>query len=137
MPAGVKVGVDGSLFISIPRWNPGVPATLTKLVSSDATIRADGKPAVLLQPYPSWDLNTEGRADALQSVLGFDIDQQHRLWVLDQGRVNNQPAIAGSIKLLAFDLKSDQLVQQYVFPEELASLAHSFLNDLVIDQVNV
>lgn len=49
------------------------------------------------------------------------------------GRVNNQPAIPGSIKLVIWDLTLDRLVRTFVFNESLASRDNSFLNDIVID----
>lgn len=41
----------------------------------------------LLDPFPSWAANTEGDSDALQSVLGFEIDPEDRIWILDQVRM--------------------------------------------------
>jgi len=130
--AGIKVSHDQDIFVSVPRWRAGVPATLSKLVFSE-----DPANSPLLEPFPSWDYNERGNPDALQSVLGFEIDPKNRLWVLDQGKVNNNPAIEGSIKLLIFDLNNgSNLIQKYVFSEELASLNCSFLNDIVLDLQN-
>jgi hypothetical protein len=48
-----------------------------------------------LQAFPSWDMNNplDGQS-SLQSVLGFEIDSQDRMWILDQGRVDNVPGVA-------------------------------------------
>eukprot|EP01102_Stenamoeba_stenopodia_P022935 TRINITY_DN9745_c0_g1_i1.p1 TRINITY_DN9745_c0_g1~~TRINITY_DN9745_c0_g1_i1.p1 ORF type:complete len:465 (-),score=78.77 TRINITY_DN9745_c0_g1_i1:52-1323(-) len=129
MLAGIKVSpIDHSIYVSVPRWKPNVPATLSKLVQGDTE---NGE--YLLDPFPSWEMNTEGDPEALQSVLGFEIDAYNRLWILDQGKVNGQPAIPNSIKLLIYNLNDTSLIQNYTFSEELASLNNSFLNDLVID----
>jgi len=78
-------------------------------------------------------MNKEGNVTALQSVLGFEIDSEDRMWILDQGRVNNQKALPGSVKLVVWDIPSNSLVWSYSFPEDVAPLNTSFLNDLVID----
>eukprot|EP01105_Mastigella_eilhardi_P025454 TRINITY_DN6926_c0_g1_i2.p1 TRINITY_DN6926_c0_g1~~TRINITY_DN6926_c0_g1_i2.p1 ORF type:complete len:401 (+),score=119.00 TRINITY_DN6926_c0_g1_i2:116-1318(+) len=130
MPAGVKVSHSGTVYVSMPRWRGDVPATLAVVVPN-ATGSALNP---LLRAFPSWDMNAVGNPDALQSVLGFEIDAQERMWILDQGKVNGQPAIAGSIKLIVWDLKTNKLVQKYVFSAEEASLTQSFLNDVVVNQ---
>jgi len=82
-------------------------------------------------------MNEVGVASALQSVLGFEIDAQNNiLYILDQGKVNYQPAIPGSIKLVAIDLSTREVLFSHPFPADIADLAHSFLNDVVIDRIN-
>lgn len=93
--AGVKVSMDGTIFVSTPRWMPGVPATLSTIDNSY------GMP--LLRPFPSWAANQEGNVSALQSVLGFEIDPCNRVWVLDQGKVAGNAALPGSIKLVVYN----------------------------------
>jgi len=60
-------------FCSLMEKN--VPATLSKI------IHLDNK--TLLSPFPSWEGNNIGNASALQSVLGFEIDLEDNIWVLD------------------------------------------------------
>lgn len=45
----------------------------------------DGKP--LLQPYPSWEMQTINNYSALQYVQSMEVDTQGRMWILDTGRV--------------------------------------------------
>jgi len=125
-PAGIRVSHSKQTFVSFPRWNPYIPATMTRLVEDK-----DGN--ALFEPYPSWEMNKEGDINALQSVLGFEIDGQDRLWILDQGRVEGQAALPGSIKLVVWDIPSNRLVFSYSFPEYVAPLNTSFMNDLVLD----
>ena len=109
-----------------------------------------GAGRVVLQPFPSWDMNREGDADALQSVLGFEIDPLDRVWILDQGKVNGSAAQPGAIKLVVWDIRQDVELIRYVFSDEEASLQDSFLcalssvrrnslpfrNDIVVDVIH-
>ena len=45
MPAGFKMDSQGNYYLSVPRWSPGIPATVNRIVL------VDGKP--ILEPYPS------------------------------------------------------------------------------------
>jgi len=128
MPAGFKLDAQGNEYLCVPRWAPGIPGTLNKIV------KKDGK--ALLTPYPSWDMNKEGDAKALQSVLGFEIDEKGIMWIIDQGHVNGAPSIEGSQKLVAWDVANEKLVDSIVVPDTIASPKDSFLNDLVIDNTN-
>ncbi len=128
MPAGFKTDADGNYYLSVPRWNANVPATVNKVVV------VDGKP--LLQAYPNWAMNEIGNPAALQSVLGWEIDELGRAWFLDQGHVNDQPCIDGAQKIVCWDIKSDSLVESIKIPPEIASYKASFLNDLMVDNAN-
>lgn len=128
MPAGFKVDLDGNFYLSVPRWEAGVPATVNRIEV------VDGKP--LLAPYPSWEMNQIGDPNALQCVLGWDIDEQGRAWFLDQGHVQGQPCIEGSQKIVCWDIRANKLVDSITIPNEIASYQASFLNDLMIDNQN-
>ena len=124
MLAGIKVNSKGLYFVSVPRWKPNVPATLNVLVQEHGE--------TLLQPFPSWDGNEVGQSTALQSVLGFEIDAEDRIWVLDQGKVNGQAAIPGSQKLIVYDSNSAEQLM-YFDLSEVTDPQRSFLNDVVVD----
>jgi sugar lactone lactonase YvrE len=128
MAAGFKIDRDGNHYLSVPRWAPGIPGTVNKIVV------VDGKP--LLDPYPSWEMNEVGNVSALQSVLGWEIDEQNRAWFLDQGHIEGEPCLDGAQKLVCWDIDSNSLVKSIPVPSEIADYTASFLNDLVIDNTN-
>jgi len=125
MPAGVKTDRDGNFYVSVPRWAPGIPATVNKMEM------VDGKP--LLLAYPNWEMNKIGDPSAFQSVLGWDIDEHNRAWFLDQGHIEGEPCIDGAQKLVCWDITNNELVESIKIPREIASYKASFLNDLMID----
>lgn len=54
LPLGIDVWKD-RIFVSMPRWKSGVPATLAWLP------RKPENPSPQLRPYPSWDWHTSGK----------------------------------------------------------------------------
>lgn len=73
-------------------------------------------------PYP----NEEAQQTLFQTVLGMVIDQQGRLWTLDHGFHGT-----GKVRLLAFDLSSDEIVHDFTFSSEIAPIG-SLFNDLQV-----
>ncbi|MBA2941466.1 hypothetical protein HZF08_24590 [Paenibacillus sp. CGMCC 1.16610] len=128
IPASVKVDHQGQYYVSVPRWSPDIPATMNRIV-----VKED-KP--LLEAFPSWAWNEVGDITTLQSVLGFEIDEYNRMWLLDQGKIAFEPSPDGSQKLVIWDLNSNSLVDAIVIPDEIAPYRTSFLNDLVVDNKN-
>lgn len=128
MPAGFKVDRDGNYYLSVPRWVLGVPATVNKIEM------VNGK--AMLSAYPSWEMNKVGDPTALQSVLGWEIDELNRAWFLDQGHVNGEPCKEGDQKLVCWDITRNELVESVPVPSEIADFTASFLNDLVVDNAN-
>lgn len=128
MAAGFKTDRDGNFYLSVPRWEPGIPATVNKIKV------VDGK--AMLEAYPSWGMNEIGNPDALQSVLGWEIDELNRAWFLDQGHIQGAPCIDGAQKLVCWDLTENKLVESIKIPDEIASYEASFLNDVMVDNAN-
>lgn len=128
MAAGFKTDRDGNFYLSVPRWVPGIPATVNKIEV------VDGK--AMLTAYPSWEMNEVGNPEALQSVLGWEIDENNRAWFLDQGHVEGLLSIEGAQKIVCWDIDKNELVESVPVPHEIASCQASFLNDLMVDNRN-
>lgn len=128
MPAGFKTDRDGNYYLSVPRWAPGIPATVNKIVI------VDGKP--YLSAYPNWEMNATNNPAALQSVLGWEIDELNRAWFLDQGHIQGAPCKDGAQKIACWDITANELVESIPVPNEIASYKASFLNDLMVDNLN-
>ncbi len=114
-PGNIAVSPTGRVFFTLhPDGNP--PARVLELV--------DGKPV----PYPNEAFqHAEKGKPHFQTVLSLRIDRQGRLWTLDYANYG-----MGQPRLLAFDLASNRLVQQYDFPSEVAGFL-SMLNDFQVD----
>lgn len=122
---GVKLDSAGNMYVSTARWGgAAIPATLSRLVR-------DGEGWVL-EPYPSEAMNAIENADGLKAVLGFEIDRNDVMWILDQGHVAGKMS-KGDAKLVLWDIKAGKEVGRYVFPEDQADPKCSFLNDLAVD----
>jgi sugar lactone lactonase YvrE len=128
MPAGFKTDSRGNYYLSVPRWNDGIPATFNKVVIKNE------KP--VLQAFPNWDMNKVGDPDALQSILGFEIDENDVAWILDQGHIMGAPCIDGAQKIVKWDLKTNRHIGTIKIPHHISSYNASFLNDICIDNEN-
>ena len=72
-------------------------------------------------PYPSVE-----QQDLFATVLGVFTDHQNRLWTIDHGNHG-----FGDVKILAFDLETNTVVHEFVFPKTVAK-RFSFFNDLSV-----
>ena len=127
MPAGIKLSSNGTIFCSFPRWFENVTTSFAKY----------NPKGQYFEPWPSLEMNQRYinfDPTGINSVLGFEIDLEDNIYILDQGKVNNHEALDGSIKLLKFSLQTGALLKEYKFNCDMANYTNSFLNDVVIDQ---
>lgn len=123
---GAKVDSKGNIYVSTARWGgKEIPATLSKLVKKGK----DWK----LQPFPSKALNDIANPKGLKAVLGFEIDRNDVMWILDQGHVAGAPSGPGDEKLIGWDLRAGREVARYEFSEADSDRKCSFLNDVAVD----
>ncbi|KAF2894442.1 hypothetical protein ILUMI_11731 [Ignelater luminosus] len=94
-------------YLAIPRYKPGVAATLVQV-----SLKPNPCDAVLV-PFPCLLSQDEKDCQALQSVVDLFIDIQDVLWVLDVGVVNTLscPIRRGPPKVVAFSLKTGKLLK--------------------------
>ncbi|XP_074031986.1 dopaminechrome tautomerase [Leptinotarsa decemlineata] len=128
LPLGVEVFGD-RLFLTMPKWKPGVPASLAVLP------RVPKEQSPKLVPYPSWEWHQTDSCDGITSVFRIQADQCGRLWVLDSGQIDvtMEPKQVCPPKVLIFDLRTDLLLGKYVLPDEFIK-QDSLYSNIVIDE---
>ncbi|CAB0042662.1 unnamed protein product [Trichogramma brassicae] len=130
--SGIKLWKD-KMYLTLPRWKPGVPVTLA--VTSSTPI--NGQTAPKLEPYPSWEMQTLDDCRALQYVQSMEIDPLGRMWVIDTGRTNIITLDAVNKcppRLVILDLENEgQVLRSYPFPADVANPESAYLNDIVVD----
>lgn len=123
---GLKLDSQSTMYVSTARWGGReIPATLSKLVEKNGTM--------VLRPYPSEAMNDVDNPDGLKAVLGFEIDRNDVMWILDQGHIAGAPSNPGDEKLILWDVKANREIQRYLFSDADSNKKCSFLNDLVVD----
>lgn len=101
-----------NIFLALPRYKKGIPATLVK------TRLRTGACSVSYEPFPCWSLQEEGKCSALQSVVDIVIDGSDIIWVLDTGVVRtleDDPVITCAPKVLAFNVRNGKLLKTITF----------------------
>lgn len=128
---GIRV-YDNKIFVTVPRFKPGVPSTLNTLINAHPQKHFLTSRTVL-QPYPRWEMQTEGNCTAFQKVQNIEVDPKTGLmFVIDTGgRKYGCPA-----KLVIYDVKRDVELHRHMFPDDVVSRDTNYLNDLVMDYVN-
>jgi sugar lactone lactonase YvrE len=122
MPTGVSVARDGRIFVNFPRWGDNVPFTVGEI--------RKGK----VVPYPDAAINKFDPArpgDTLGSVQSIVVDAADRLWILDTAAPGFSTPVAGGAKLVAVDLKTDEVVKTIVLSSTI--LPTTYINDVRFD----
>ncbi|XP_045497878.1 protein yellow [Colias croceus] len=130
IPMGLEVHGD-RLFVTVPRWRAGVPASLNYIDLKDNSTKSP-----VLMPYPSWAAHdaTSGKPEIV-SPFRVRADKCNRLWVLDNGKIGNleNDTVKYPPALLVYDLQTDKLLRNYVFPEDQVKEDSGFANIAVED----
>lgn len=122
MPTGIAVSDNGRIFINYPRWGDAVDFSVAEIVA--------GKPVA----YPSRTIHASGnRSTQLERIISAQsvvIDPSGKtLWIVDTGKLPDQPISYGGPKLVAVDLKSNTVIR--TLPIQSAALEeNTYLNDV-------
>ncbi|XP_055641820.1 protein yellow [Toxorhynchites rutilus septentrionalis] len=115
IPIGLEV-YKKRLFVTLPRWKSGIPASLAYININDTTTKSPK-----LRPYPSWNAHRQMSAEEAPEIVSpFRIraDRCGRLWVLDTGVADilGNTKVHSPTSLLVYDLHNDNLLRRYKFP---------------------
>jgi sugar lactone lactonase YvrE len=122
MPTGIAVSSDGRIFINYPRWGDKVEFTVAEVVN--------GTPVA----FPNPRMNEQGAVDTqkerIVSAQSVVVDPTGSvLWILDTGSVRPNPISYGGPKLIAVDLKTNQITRTiYISKSTLDD--KTYLNDV-------
>ncbi|OWR44676.1 yellow-h3 [Danaus plexippus plexippus] len=131
LPLGLEVW-GNRMFVSLPSWRRGIPATLTTVS------RTGGNSSPLLKPYPDWSYHRaydKGKnCTGLTSVFRMNVDSCGRLWVLDAGQIDSQdsPKQICPPSLVVFNLEKDIPIARYVIPKKYV-LEDSLFSNIIVD----
>ncbi|XP_039962702.1 protein yellow-like [Bactrocera tryoni] len=130
---GLPVGVEhwgNRLFVTVPRWRDGIPATLT-YINMDHSVT--GSPELI--PYPDWRSNTAGDcANSITTAYRIKADECGRLWVLDTGTVGigNTTTNPCPYAVNVFDLQTNTRIRRYELRADDTN-ANTFIANIVVD----
>lgn len=132
VPLGLAADIRRNrIFVSIPRWKNGVPATLTSL---KLNINID---APLLDPYPSWmDHSPTSSFDCNRIISVYRmhiISECDQLWIIDSGVINATIGLRQLCppKIIAIDLTMDRIISSYDIPSKFIRMNSLFTNILI------
>lgn len=122
--------VDDTVFVALPRYKHGVPATLAKTTFKKGTCQST------LTPFPCWSMQEEGNCQSLQSVVDIVVDRNDILWALDVGVVNTleTPIRKCPPKVVAISTKTGKVLKTISLEKLVAQTSR--LQYLVVDYVS-
>lgn len=130
LPVGIEIWQD-KLFVSVPRWSAGVPATLNYVPLAASSYTKSPR----LIPYPNWEANELGNCKTgLSTVYRIKADKCNRLWVLDTGTfgIGNTTINPCPYALNVFDLNTDRRIRRYELQTSDTN-SRSFIANIAID----
>ncbi|XP_046674206.1 protein yellow-like [Homalodisca vitripennis] len=128
LPVGIEIW-NNKLFVSVPRWAAGVPATLNYLPLDEAPVE---EPKLI--PYPDWASNRIDDCDALTTTYRIRVDECDRLWVLDSGTVGigNTTQQVCPYAYHVFDLRTNKRIRKYQLKDDDIN-ADTFIANIAVD----
>lgn len=115
---------NGTMYMAIPRFKPGVPVTLCK--SHEGVVR----------PFPTLGIQTVGNCFGVQNAKDIEIDHLGRLWTLDAGVVydlqQQQADRTCAPKLFVVDIRTGSVMRSAVMPNSMYT-TRSVLSGISLD----
>src|SRR4051812_45031963 len=112
---------SGQIFVNFPYWSDDHSLSVAEIVN--------GQP----RAFPDEEWNGPGPPGShficVQSVV---VDDQDNLWVVDPAAPKMKEIVKGGPKLVKIDLRTNAVVQNIPFGEDIAP-KKSYLNDVRID----
>ena len=138
MPEGVSVSHTGRIFVNFARWGDDIPFTVAEVVNGKAV----AYPNAAINDWPGRNLpnpnaftNTNADQTHFVSVQSIVVDPDDRLWVLDTGAPKLKNIVPDGPKLVAIDLKTNQVVKTILITPEACG-TNCYLNDVRFDLRN-
>ncbi|XP_058462814.1 major royal jelly protein 1-like isoform X2 [Malaya genurostris] len=133
VPLDMEVDYNSSplrsrIFVTVPRFIEGIPVTLGTISSQQ------GVSGPLIEPYPNAAIqsNPENRrCDGIVSVFRTTIDECNRLWIVDTGKIGDRRICLP--KIVAFDLRSNQIIHRYEIPADQLVCDVSLLVNILVE----
>ncbi|ALC48634.1 y [Drosophila busckii] len=129
LPVGVE-HFGNRLFVTVPRWRDGIPATLT-YINMDRSLT--GSPELI--PFPDWRSNTAGDcANSITTAYRIKVDECGRLWVLDTGTVGigNTTTNPCPYAVNVFDLTTNTRIRRYEL-QPADTNPNTFIANIAVD----
>ncbi len=120
---GVGVSVkSGRVFVNFPDWEDPHSLSVAEIVN--------GQPKAF--PDEQWNTKADPPGSHFICVQSVVVDDQDNLWVLDPAAPKMKEIVKGGPKLVKIDLRTNAVVQNIPFGEDIAP-KKSYLNDVRID----
>lgn len=129
LPVGIEIWKN-KLFVSVPRWRPGIPSTLNYINLDEVRSKSP-----LLTPYPDWESNELGKCKTgLSTVYRIKADECNRLWVLDTGTfgIESTKKNLCPYAINVFDLETNKRIRRFEIPNELIK-EDTFIANIAVD----
>uniref|UniRef100_A0A2S2PVS3 Major royal jelly protein 4 n=1 Tax=Sipha flava TaxID=143950 RepID=A0A2S2PVS3_9HEMI len=123
---------DGAMYVAVPRFKRGVPATLCK-----SHREPDG--GTTLKPFPTIRMQDVGDCFGVQNAKDIEIDHLGQLWTLDAGevydlqRTADAPDYTCDPKLLVVNISSGAVLRSAVVPSSMHTAGRTVLSGLSVD----
>jgi hypothetical protein len=122
----IRIFKDNLIFCSFPRKDNSLGATFASTNSNNEVVK-------IFEPYPNEEINkyNETNCDNLFSVISFEIDQEGKIYLLDEG-IKENDKFKCNPKLIIYKDKKE--IYRYIL--QIETKKEIQLEDFLIDKIN-